>query len=89
MNAQIPYFFTALNASGNVVTLTDARAVTILSTGGTTSIVNATGQTMTIPSGATLTLEADSGNTFSTLTITPNSGATAYVSMLGGNGSMA
>lgn len=87
-NPQTPFFYTALNSSNNVVTISNARAITILSTGGTTDVVNSTNQTLTIPSGSTLSIEADSGNTISTLTITPKTGATAYVTMLGGNGSM-
>jgi len=89
LNSQTPYFFTALNSSSNVVTVTNARAVSILTSGGVTDVVNTSGQTLSIPDGSTLTIEADSGNTLSDIVITPNSGATAFVCVLGGNGSVA
>ena len=81
-NLQAPQLFTL--TSSNTLTLTNARSVSILASGGTATIVNAVSQTMTIPSSTTIELNADTGNTLSQLVITASSAA--FVVMLGGNG---
>ena len=81
-NTQPPYLFTVTSA--NTLTITFARSVSVLASGGTATIVNAVPQTMTIPSATTIELSADTGNTLSQLVITASS--TAYVVMIGGNG---
>lgn len=49
------------------------------------SVTNVDSQAMTIGDGISLDFQADSGNTLSTIVISP-SGGTAYVTMIGGNG---
>jgi len=81
-NAQVPFLFTV--TSGDTLTITGARSVSVFTNGGTTTVVNSATQTMTLPDGVTLDVNADTGNTLSPIVIT--TAATAYVSMLGGNG---
>ena len=70
--------------SSDTLTINFARAVSVLASGGTATIVNSAGQTMTIPDGTTLEVTADSGNTLNELVIT--AATAAYVVMLGGSG---
>lgn len=81
-NPQQTYLFTV--TSGQVLTITNARGVSVLASGGTATIVNSAAQTMTIPSSTSIDVSADSGNTLAVLTITASSAA--YVVMIGGNG---
>jgi hypothetical protein len=81
-NTQAPFLFTI--TSGQTLTITFARSVSVLASGGTATIVNSAAQTMTIPDGTTLEMNADSGNTLTPLVITAQTAA--YVVMLGGNG---
>ena len=81
-NTQPPFLYTV--GSANTLTITNARSVSVLASGGTATIVNDISQTMTIPASTTIELNADTGNTLSQLVITASS--TAYVVMLGGNG---
>lgn len=81
-NPQSPFLYTI--SSGQTLTITFARSVSVLASGGTATIVNAISQTMTIPNGTTLEMNADSGNTLSQLVITASS--SALIVMLGGSG---
>jgi hypothetical protein len=81
-NTQAPFLFTI--TSGQTLTITFARSVSVLASGGTATIVNSTAQTMTIPDATTLEMNADTGNTLTPLVITAQTAA--YVVMLGGNG---
>jgi hypothetical protein len=81
-NTQAPFLFTI--TSGQTLTITFARSVSVLASGGTATIVNSAAQTMTIPDGTTLEMNADTGNTLTPLVITAQTAA--YVVMLGGNG---
>jgi hypothetical protein len=82
LNSQSPFLFTI--TSGQTLTITNARSVSVLASGGTATIVNAASQTMTIPSSTTFEAQADTGNTLSDLVITASS--SAYIVMIGGNG---
>jgi len=82
LNSQSPFLFTI--TSGQTLTISNARSVSVLASGGTATIVNAAAQTMTIPSSTTLEVQADTGNTLSQLVITASS--SAYIVMIGGNG---
>jgi hypothetical protein len=84
-NPQVPFLFTLSSGS---LTLTYARAITVYTDGGTTNILNSEGQTLVLADGLTYEVNADTGNTLSDVIIAPNSGATCYVSMLGGNGTV-
>lgn len=81
-NTQIPQLYTV--STGQTLTLVSARAVSILSDGGNSTIVNSSNQTMTLPDGATLEVQADGGNTLGQLTITTS--ATALITSIGGVG---
>ena len=83
-NEQIPFLYTIDGASSQVLTITNAKALSVLSSGGDTTIDNGDGQTMALPDGATLEIQADTGNTLTQIVITPV--ALAYVVMIGGNG---
>lgn len=83
-NEQIPFLYTLDGALSQVLTITNAKALSVLSSGGTTTIDNGDGQTMALPDGATIEMEADTGNTLTQIIITPTS--LAYVVMIGGNG---
>lgn len=87
-NTQTPLFFTPTNASNNVLTISTSRAVSIYTSGGATRVTNVNSQTIDIPNGTTMSIVADSGNTLSNIVVTPQTGATAYVTILGGNASM-
>jgi|688.fasta_scaffold546564_2 hypothetical protein len=82
-NPQVPFLFTLSSGS---LTITNARAITVYTSGGTTNIVNSLSQTLVLADTLTYEVTADTGNTLSTVVISPNSGATCFVSMLGGNG---
>ena len=86
LNSQIPYLYTLVGASSQVLTITNPRSVSVFTNGGTTSVQNSASQTLTLPDTTTLEITCDSGNTLSTIIVTPASGATAYVVMIGGNG---
>jgi hypothetical protein len=81
-NEQAPSFFTI--SSGQTLTLNLCRSISILAVGGAASIQNAGGQTMSIPTNATVEINADTGNTLSTIVVTATS--SALVVMLGGSG---
>jgi hypothetical protein len=84
LNQQAPQLFTI--ASGQTLTITNARSISVLASGGTATIVNADSQTMTIPDATTLEMNADTGNTLSQIVVTAQTAA--YVVMLGGNGTI-
>jgi hypothetical protein len=86
LNNQIPYLYTLVGASSQVLTITNARSVSVYTDGGTTSVLNSASQTMSLPDGVTMEMTCDGGNTLSNIVVTPASGATAYVAMIGGNG---
>jgi hypothetical protein len=86
INSQVPFLYTVVGASSKTLTITTAKSVSVLTAGGITSIQNSATQTILLPLGATIEMNADSGNTLSTITITPQAAATAYVVMIGGNG---
>lgn len=86
LNKQVPYLYTLLGASSNVLTLSNAKAVSCLASGGVVTIQNGQSQSMNLEDGTTIELQADSGNTLDNIIITPSAGATAYVTMIGGNG---
>lgn len=81
-NTQAPAFFTV--SSGQTLTLTLCRSISILASGGAVTVVNSGGQTMNIPDATTIDIQADTGNTLSTITVSPTS--VALVVMLGGQG---
>lgn len=83
-NTQAPQLFTITSAQ--ILTINNARSVSVLASGGTATIVNAVSQTMTIPDATTLEMNADTGNTLSQLVITAQTAA--YVVMIGGNGAI-
>jgi hypothetical protein len=89
LNRQVPYLYSVIGNSSQVLTITNATSVTCYTSGATTNITNSNGQVMSLPDGVTIEMNADTGNTLSTIVITPNTGATAYVTMLGGNGIVA
>jgi|LauGreDrversion4_2_1035121.scaffolds.fasta_scaffold574815_2 hypothetical protein len=82
LNKQEPFLYTI--TSGQTLTITNARSVSVLASGGTATIVNSVSQTMTIPDATTLEVTADTGNTLQQLVITAQT--SAYVVMIGGNG---
>lgn len=86
LNLQIPYLFTLEGASNKVLTITNARSVSVFTDGGTTNVLNSASQTMSLPDGTTMETTCDGGNTLSNIVVTPASGAIAYVVMIGGNG---
>ena len=69
--------------TSGTLTILYARSVSILAVGGSTNITNSATQSMSIPDGVTMDINADTGNTLSTITISPNSG-TSYVTVLSG-----
>jgi hypothetical protein len=79
-NKQEPFLYTL--STGNLV-IEGARSVSVYTDGGTTSVTNGISQVMTLPTTTTIELNADSGNTLNSITVTPITG-TAYVTMLGG-----
>ena len=86
LNSQVPYLFTLVGASSQVLTITNPRSVSVYTDGGTTSVQNSASQTLSLPDTTTLEMTCDGGNTLSTIVVTPASGATAYVVLIGGNG---
>jgi hypothetical protein len=86
LNQQVPYLYTLNGNTPDVLTITNAKSVTCYTSGADTDIVNSDSQSMRLPNGVAIEINADTGNTLSVITITPRTGATAYVSMLGGSG---
>jgi hypothetical protein len=86
LNSQIPYFYTLDGATSQVLTIINSRSVSVMTSGDTTDIQNSAIQNISLPDGATIELNCDGGNTLSQIVVTPASGATAYVVMIGGNG---
>ena len=86
LNKQVPFLYTLAGAGSEVLTISNAKGISILAMGGTVDVLNANGQTMPIPDGSTVDMNADSGNTLSDVIVTPSGAATAYVTMLGGLG---
>ena len=84
-NLQVPYFYTLVGDDGNILTITGARSITCYTTVAITNIVNSDGQSLQLPIGVAFEMDADTGNTFTEVVITPEPTAIAYVSMLGGN----
>jgi hypothetical protein len=82
-------FGTAINGSSQTATITRSRSVSVLTQGGTCTIatLNDSGtiiSSLDLPSGSTIKIDADGGNLLQTIRATPNSGATAYITSLGG-----
>jgi hypothetical protein len=82
LNPQTPQLFTV--GSSDTLTITNARAISVLASGGTATIENAASQTMTIPDATTLEMQGDSSNTLTQIVVTAAN--TAYVVIIGGNG---
>ena len=82
LNPQTPQLFTV--GSSDTLTITNARAISVLASGGTATIENAASQTMTIPDATTLELQGDSSNTLTEIVVTAAN--TAFVVVIGGNG---
>jgi len=79
-NTQIPQLFTV--TSGQTLTITYARAISVLSQGGNSTVTNSSSQSMTLADGVTLEMQADNGNTLAVVVIT--SASTALVTTIGG-----
>lgn len=86
LNSQIPYVYTLNGASSETLTITNARSISVMTTGASTSVQNSATQIISLPDGATIELNADSGNTLSDVVISPEVAGIAYVVMIGGNG---
>lgn len=86
LNSQVPYFFTLDGTTSQVLTISNARSVSIMTSGGATDVQNSAIQNISLPDGATIELNCDGGNTLSSIVVTPASGVTAYVVLIGGNG---
>lgn len=86
LNNQVPFLYTLNGASAETLTITNARSVSVMTTGASTSVQNSATQIISLPDGATIELNADSGNTLSDIVISPEVAGTAYVVMIGGNG---
>ncbi len=86
LNSQVPYLFTLNGGSAETLTITNARSVSVMTTGASTSVQNSATQIISLPDGATIELNADSGNTLSDVVISPEVAGIAYVVMIGGNG---
>ena len=82
LNPQTPQLFTI--GSTDTLTITNARAISVLASGGTATIVNEASQTMTIPDATTLDMQGDSSNTLTEIVVTAAN--TAYVVIISGNG---
>jgi hypothetical protein len=82
LNTQTPQLFTV--SSSDTLTITNARAISVLASGGTATIENEASQSMTIPDGATLDLQGDASNTLTQIEVTAAN--TAYVVIISGNG---
>jgi hypothetical protein len=85
LNPQTPYLYTITGSASQVLTITNARAITCLASGGVVDVVNSVNQTLSLPDTATIEITADSGNTLAQIVITPRAGATALISMIAGN----
>ena len=85
LNPQTPYLYTITGTAQETLTITNARAITCLASGGVVDVVNAVNQTLSLPDTATIEITADSGNTLGQMVITPRAGATALISMIAGN----
>ena len=72
-NIQVPQLYTV--GVGQTLTINFARAISVFSSGGTSTIVNSDSQTMTLSDGLTIDLMADNGNTLGIITITSASSA--------------
>ena len=86
LNNQVPYLFTLNGGSSETLTITNAKSVSVMTTGASTSVQNSATQIISLPDGATIEMNADSGNTLSNVTISPEVAGVAYVVMIGGNG---
>lgn len=86
LNSQVPYVYTLSGAGGQSLTISNAKSISVMTTGGSTTIENSATQIISLPDGATIELNADSGNTLSDVVISPEVASTAYVVMIGGNG---
>lgn len=86
LNSQVPYLYTLDGNNPDTLTITNAKSVTCYTDGAPTDITNSIGQQISLPDGVAIEMNADTGNTLSSIVIVPQGGATAYVSMLGGNG---
>lgn len=82
LNPQTPKLY---SISSGTLTISVARSVSVLASGGNVSVTNVDSQSITLADGVSVDFQADSGNTLSTIVITP-SGGTALVTMIGGNG---
>ena len=78
--------YTLNGGSAETLTITNAKSISVMTTGASTSVQNSATQIISLPDGATIELNADSGNTLSNIVISPEAAATAYVVMIGGNG---
>jgi hypothetical protein len=83
-NRQEPYLYSF--SSGSLV-IDGARSVSVYTNGGTTSVTNGVSQTISLPASTTIELNADSGNTLDTVTVTAGTG-TAFVTFIGGFGNL-
>jgi hypothetical protein len=81
-NTQIPQLYTI--TAGQTLTLTYARAIVVLSQGGSSVVTNSSAQSMTLIDGVTLEMQADNGNTLGDVVVTTS--ATALVSSISGIG---
>jgi hypothetical protein len=82
-------FGTALNSSNQFGTIINSRGVSVLTSGGTTTIatLDANGvviTSLTLPNGNSIEINADGGNLLQTIKVTPNASASAYIVSLGG-----
>jgi phage gp45-like len=84
-NLQVPYLYTLLGDNSEYLEIVGARSITCYTSGSGTLIENSDGQSIQLPDGVAIQLDADTGNTFTQVVITPEAGATAIISMLGGN----
>jgi hypothetical protein len=75
---QNPFFATLVGSSAQTLTLNNCTALTVYSSGGTTSVATAS-QSISVQDGISLEMSPNSPFSFGTLTITPAAGATAYV----------
>lgn len=86
LNYQVPYLFTLNGGSAETLTITNAKSVSVMTTGASTSVQNSATQIISLPDGATIEMNADSGNTLSDIVISPEVAGIAYVVMIGGLG---
>jgi hypothetical protein len=86
VNNQVPFLYTLNGGDAETLTITNAKSISVMTTGASTTIQNSATQIISLPDGATIELNADSGNTLSNVTISPEVAGVAYVVMIGGNG---